>query len=113
MLPDTSPCVHLAAMEEHFRVWEDGSGEVTLDMDDVYLRRGKGRTVDQWGCVQKEGTRVLGIRGRRAVGVDFSDRCGARGLVVPVDTVSAAGRKAWQMHLPQGVGSAKAGERFF
>jgi HEAT repeat protein len=96
----------LPAREIYFHVEKDGSGIVSLDMNDVYLgRKGGGNMVDFEGRVNRKAVRDLGIRGVRSFAADFSGACGAPGLFVVVDRISGGGRKEWIMHLPSARGA--------
>jgi len=109
LLPEDAANMTLGAKEAHFQVADDGSGAVTLDMNDPYMAFDKGAPVDWEGKVRHDRLRDLGIRGLRAFAVDFSGRCGAPGLFVVADHVTGGGRKEWIMHPAAGGGKSEAG----
>jgi hypothetical protein len=114
LLPDDNIQTNLAGTESFFAVRKDGSATVTVDMDDVYLgpRKRRGSVVDWTGKVQRNRVKDLGIRGCRAMAVDFSGKAGCPAVVAMVDRITGAGGKVWQMHLPEGVKGSADGRTF-
>jgi hypothetical protein len=78
---------HTAAT--HAKGCEDGSGVVSMNMDEVYRAKGAGPRAEPVD---------LGIRGMRSFAVDYSGLSGAPCLVAVVDKVSGTkGSNFWQM----------------
>lgn len=67
----------------HFRAEGDGSGAVTLSMDEVY---------------RDEKDQDAGVRGFRAFAADYSGRSGAPALFVVVDRLKGGPEKVWTLH---------------
>jgi hypothetical protein len=83
---------------------EDGSGSITINLDDVYARksedRGGARAYEKYGSLRHpEGLAKTGITGLRAIGVDYSGRSGAPCLFVVVDRIDGGKDKLWQWYL--------------
>lgn len=92
------------AWTTHFESREDGSGVVSLNMDEVYVHgpRQEVRTPGQGGAVNVDWKglepRDLGIRAVRSMGVDYSGKCGAPCLVAVADRITGTrGSNVWQM----------------
>ena len=90
----------------HQRMETDGSGSVTLSMDDVYAGRrrdARGRAMplfDRYtGLRMADSWMDSGITGLRAMGVDYSGKSGAPCLVVLVDSIQGGGAKVWAWQL--------------
>jgi len=114
-LPDDPINGLLPAREIHHEVRPDGSGSVSLNLDDVYLGLNPehtGAAVDYEGLVNPQAVRDLGIRAVRACGADFSGKSGAPGVVVIADQISGGNRRVWAMHLPAGVSADVQGHTF-
>jgi hypothetical protein len=85
-------------------VEQDGSGTVSLNMDEIYLHYPKekiekpgkgGATVTEW---KAEKPVDIGIRAVRCLGVDYSGKCGAPCLVVVGDRLTGTqGSNVWQL----------------
>jgi hypothetical protein len=68
----------------HYEATPDGSGAVSMDLDEVYL--------------QGKEKKALGIRSFRAFAVDYSGESGAPALFVLVDKVSGGTDREWLLH---------------
>jgi hypothetical protein len=110
-LPDFSLYQNMVDVEEHFitaspqarttcfEPQQDGSGVVSLNMDEIYLHADKekvaGRKGQSWRLL---GTKDLGIRAVRSLAVDYSGLCGSPCLVAVADRLTGTrGRNTWQM----------------
>ncbi len=107
-LPDFSKYQNMVDVAEHFigpspQAWtthfapvgDDGSGALSLDMDEVYVHHAKGPRGRGWQTVGRED---LGIRAVRAVAVDYSGRSGAPCLVAVADRLTGTeGKNTWQL----------------
>jgi len=114
-LPDDPINGLLPAREIHYDIRPDGSGSVSLDLDDVYLALNPAHTgaaVDYEGRVNPQAVRDLGIRAVRACGADFSGKSGAPGVVVIADRIRGGQRRVWAMHLPANTRAELHGHRF-
>jgi hypothetical protein len=99
MMPDDP--VNLSGQGRVTRVafQPDGSGAVTIDMNDVYGGQ-EGRLYTMYGNFRyPSGYKDLGIRGVRAMAVDYSGRSGAPCLFVLVDRLRGGGAKVWTWNL--------------
>jgi hypothetical protein len=99
------------------RLEQDGSGSVTAEMSNLYLKSKttprptrKGGQIQyprpprsRCGYLHTENLIDLGIRAKRAFAADYSGRCGAPGLFVVVDQIKDPNglQKTWRMHLKQ------------
>ncbi len=84
----------------------DGSGALSLDMDDVYTapvfdaRGRRARLYGRYGRVRRPHCFVpSGIRGMRALAVDYSGLSGAPCMVVMVDQIRGGKTKSWTWQL--------------
>ena len=99
-LPDDTTCHNAcgAVLEQHAE--SDGSGGVRIDLADVYSAAGEGPYYQTYlGARQAELFRESGIRGWRAVGVDYSGASGVPCLLVLVDKIEGGKRKIWRWPL--------------
>jgi hypothetical protein len=108
-LPDFCKYQNMVDVEEHLigsspqawtthfaRIGRDGSGSITLNMDEVYVHQQKQR--DRRGRWRAVGEKDLGIRAVRAIAVDYAGRCGAPCLVAVADRLTGTrGRNTWQL----------------
>jgi hypothetical protein len=77
----------------------DGSGAVTIDMNDVYGGR-EGRLYTMYGNFRYPSAfKDLGIRAVRAMAVDYSRKSGAPCLFVLVDKIHGGKSKVWTWNL--------------
>lgn len=88
------------------RAEADGSGAVTVDMNDVYAGRGRdgrGRALPLYdrytGRRMEASWEDSGITGLRAMAVDYSGKSGAPCMVVLVDSIQGGGPKIWAWQL--------------
>lgn len=80
----------------------DGSGVVSIDLNDVYSAKPEGRAYSRYGGRRNEWAfRPSGISGMRSFGVDYSQRCGAPALFVVVDKIRGGRRKVWLWQVPR------------
>jgi hypothetical protein len=114
LFPDDGVDGTLGARELHYTVTPDGSGTVSLDMDDVYLGLGTepGQITDYEARPIAGRVRDLGIKGVRAVAADFTGKAGVPGVVLVADKIAGGGKRVWQMHLAPGVTAEIAGTSF-
>ena len=101
----------------HADAHDDGSGSVSIDLADVYA--GNSSTdperpkplYDIYGSIRRPWAfKDLGIRGMRAIAVDYSGKSGAPAMVVIVDRITGGGPKTWTWQIESGrtsVGRAK------
>jgi len=111
MLPEDDVNVGTRALATHYEGKDDGSGVISMDMNQVYcgrktIRDSKGnerkaKLVDNGFRYLRENLLNLGIRGMRSVAVDYSGKCGAPALLAVVDKISGGGKKIWQWQLPK------------
>ncbi len=102
----------------HTSFESDGSGTVTVDLDDVYasLRKdSKGNPLSLYepygGIRNADALADSGIHGLRAFGVDYSGLSGAPCLFVVVDKISGGKQKLWTWHLKGPGKDAKEGDQ--
>ncbi|MCC5789291.1 MAG: hypothetical protein JJT75_06635 [Opitutales bacterium] len=91
----------------HSETHADGSGVVTIDMDDVYAgSTGEGMLYEDYGSLRRPETFTeTGLSGLRSIGVDYSGKSGAPALIVIVDKIAGVGEVegadqalwAWQL----------------
>jgi hypothetical protein len=105
MLPNDPNNDNATGRVVHTRFGEDGSGVMSVDLDDVYAGRKDGKDLySRYRHVRlADSFRDLGIRGMRSVGVDYSGRSGAPCLLALVDTIDGGGSKTWMWQLPRAV----------
>jgi hypothetical protein len=117
MLPEdpeinASACARLT----HIETFDDGSGVLSMNLDDVYAsrqtdHRGKGmRLYERYGGIRQDEAFVdTGITGVRSIGVDYSGASGAPCLLAVADRIRGGGRKVWvwQLHAPGKKGKKK------
>jgi hypothetical protein len=114
LLPNDPVDGTLPAHELHYEVTPDGSGSVSLDMNDVFLGFGaeRGPLVDFEGEPIRSSFRDLGIRAVRAVSADFTGKSGAPGVVIVADKITGGRLRVWQMHLAPNVTAQIDGASF-
>jgi hypothetical protein len=90
----------------HLESGPDGSGALTIDMNDVYAgaqqtERGRRAALyERYGNIRRASAfKPTGITGLRAIGVDYSGQSGAPCLLVIVDRINGGGRKVWAWQL--------------
>ena len=90
----------------YLRTWPDGSGALTVDLDDVYsapVVNDRGRAeppYDRYGRVRRPiAFGSSGVSGLRAMAVDYSGRCGAPCLLAVVDRIRGGSSKLWAWQL--------------
>jgi hypothetical protein len=87
----------------------DGSGSLTIDMDDVY-GGAEGRLYSMYGNFRNASAfKDLGIRAVRALAVDYSGASGAPCLFVLIDRVRGGKSKRWTWNLGSPSKGAKPG----
>lgn len=92
----------LGAKTIDFQNQDNGSGSISLNLNDTYLARRQEQNrglplADYSGRVLRENTLDLGIRGIRYFATDYSGVSGSPGLFVLVDKLTGGGDKVWQM----------------
>ncbi|MFP4354803.1 MAG: hypothetical protein ACLFUJ_06725 [Phycisphaerae bacterium] len=111
MLPE-NPEINDGAGAEvtHVKMYEDGSGVVSYNMNDVYAARklrpdGRraGRLYERYGDIRNpEAFADSGITGMRSIAVDYSKLSGADCLIAIVDRIDGGKSKTWLWQLPRG-----------
>ena len=87
---------------------KDGSGVVTVDLQDVYSKHPKRGLYAPYGGARHDWAfEDSGISGLRSFGVDYSGRCGAPALFAIVDKIRGGHEKVWLWQIPEGESSAK------
>ncbi|MFO8013222.1 MAG: hypothetical protein R6X20_07945 [Phycisphaerae bacterium] len=120
MLPE-NPEINVSACARltHIKTFDDGSGIVAMNLDDVYAsrkkdHRGKGmRLYERYGGIRQDEAFVdTGITGVRSIGVDYSGASGAPCLLAVADRIRGGGRKVWvwQLHAPGKKGKKAKGD---
>jgi len=118
MLPE-NPEINASACGRltHIQTMDDGSGIISMNLDDVYASRtktarGKGsRLYERYGGIRRDNAFVdTGIHGVRSIGIDYSGLSGAPCLLAVADRIRGGGRKVWvwQLHNPGGKKGEKA-----
>jgi hypothetical protein len=79
----------MGARATHYESSPDGSGCVSMNLDEVYLVPQRAAS----GTVPGRGYADRGVRAERALAIDYSGRCGAPALIALVDVVRGGGRK--------------------
>jgi len=102
------------AWTTHFARSEDGSGVVSLDMDEIYIHLDKKKTKRRgrthWKTV---GNKDLGIKAVRSFAVDYSGASGVPCLVAVADRLTGtSGTNTWQITLPRAHEAAADGRSF-
>ncbi len=80
---------------------KDGSGVVSIDLNDVYSARPDKRLYAPYGGGRHDWAfKPSGIEGMRSFAVDYSGRCGAPALFAIVDKIRGGKEKVWlwQLH---------------
>jgi len=89
---------HLA----YLKTEKDGSGVVTVDLNDVYSKHPKKPLYAHYGGVRHAWAfEDSGISGLRSFGVDYSGKCGAPGLFAVVDKIRGGHEKVWLWQVPE------------
>ncbi|MCA1994403.1 MAG: hypothetical protein LDL41_20495, partial [Coleofasciculus sp. S288] len=107
----------LGAQTTYFQEQENGSGIVSMNLNDTYLahKQENGKKLplaDLYGRVLRQNTVDLGIRGMRSFAADYSGASGTPGLFVVVDKLTGGGQKVWQMIIPKEHQLSIAGRTF-
>jgi hypothetical protein len=80
----------------------DGSGVVSVDLNDVYAKQPQQRLYALYGGGRNDWAfEPSGISGLRSFGVDYSGVCGAPGLFVVVDQIRGGKDKVWLWQVPR------------
>ncbi|MFP4105095.1 MAG: hypothetical protein ACLFVU_03300 [Phycisphaerae bacterium] len=92
---------------------KDGSGVVSINLDEVYGLVGNGDISDAYSrygdILNRARAKKTGVSGMRSVAVDYSGKSGAPMLMVIVDRVSGGDKKVWTWQLEtERVGVEKA-----
>jgi hypothetical protein len=77
------------------QTWPDGSGAVTINLDDVYASKGRRRYDANYLRHPDADTTVSPITGLRAVAFDYSGKSGAPCLFVLVDKINGGKERWW------------------
>jgi hypothetical protein len=92
-----SQCGHVT----HYRAEADGSGAVTINLDDVYSASSVRRSLWDANLLRRPGQALPpGITGLRAIAFDYSGKSGAPALLVLVDQINGGRAKLWQWPVP-------------
>lgn len=105
LLPDDTINLNAQARIVHLDQRPDGSGSLTMDMNDIYAAPNKnaGRLYQRYGNWKRPSAFAdSGINGLRAVAVDYSGRGGAPMVLVVVDRINGGGKKVWAWQLAKG-----------
>lgn len=108
LLPDDDISAGARGFVTHARFDADGSGVLTVDLNDVYAApvknpAGKGtlRQYDKYGTTRfAEGFDNSKLKGLRSFAVDYSGKSGAPCLLVLVDQIAGGNQKVWTWHIP-------------
>lgn len=111
LLPDDQINQGACGRLVHYEAMADGSGSLTLDMDDVYARPSPG-LYDKMLNRNPEKRVASGITGLRAVAVDYSGKCGAPAMMVLVDKIDGGGKRLWTWQKPEGASQGIDGNTF-
>jgi len=101
-LPDDTINLGAQGRIVHLDQRADGSGSMTIDMNDVYAttKEKGGRLYQRYGNVRRESAFASsGITGLRAIAVDYSGKSGAPAALVVVDRIHGGGKKVWAWQL--------------
>lgn len=101
-LPDDTINLGAQGRIVHLDQRPDGSGSMTIDMNDVYAttKEKGGRLYQRYGNVRRESAFASsGITGLRAIAVDYSGKSGAPATLVVVDRIHGGGKKVWAWQL--------------
>jgi hypothetical protein len=80
----------------------DGSGVVTVDLNDVYSKESSERLYALYGGARNDWAfEPSGISGMRSLAVDYSGACGAPALFAVVDSVRGGRDKVWLWQVPR------------
>jgi hypothetical protein len=107
-LREFNPCVSLPLDDinpgscgrlRYRQTWPDGSGTVTIDLDDIYASKGRNRYDANYLRHPDADTNVSPITGLRAVAFDYSGKSGAPCLFVLVDKITGGKERWWHWPL--------------
>jgi len=102
ILPEDDTAADACGRVTHVETRPDGSGSLSIDLNDVHSGKvdALGGLYSKHGNLRHEGAfKDIGIRVLRAVGVDYSGKCGAPCLFVLVDRVQGGKSKVWTWNL--------------
>ncbi len=86
----------------HFETKKDGSGVVSIDLNDVYSTKPKQRLYTLYGGVRNDWAfQPSGISGMRSFGVDYSGKCGSPALFAMADKIQGGKEKVWLWQVPR------------
>lgn len=110
-LPGATPV--RGATPTHVESSPDGSGVVSMNMDNLYTLSPDGDLTDAYATVAPHKARDTGVRGIRSFAVDYSGKAGVPALFVVVDSIDGADARdaVWLMHA--GTGRASSNGRTF
>ncbi len=115
-LPEDVTNLAAAGRTTYRKLMDDGSGVVSIDLDDVYAsakttKKGKPRGLyERYGSVRLPSHfEKTGITGMRSVAVDYSGKSGAPCLLVLVDRIDGGGKRTWTWQLDAKVTGAGRG----
>ncbi len=94
LLPDDETNIGGCAKVSHYEAHADGSGSLTMDMNEVYAAKG-GRLYTGALVRNDVPLKESGITGLRAMAFDYSGLSGAPAMVVMVDKIEGGGKKVW------------------
>lgn len=104
-LPEDSAIIgNACGRATHVETHDDGSGVVSMDMNDVYAAKVDNgpRRYSSYGRLRDpDAFADSGITGMRSIGVDYSERSGAPCLMAVVDKIDGGGEKLWTWQLPE------------
>ncbi len=102
MLPE-NPEINQGACSRatYYKAEDDGSGSLSIDMDDVYSARSgeRARLYERYGNIRQGGWVNSGIKGMRAIAVDYSGKSGAPCLLAIADKISGGKSRIWTWQL--------------
>jgi hypothetical protein len=108
ILPDDKLNDYGLGRVTHHEALPDGSGSVSIDLDDVYCAPSRG-LYSMYGNVRLPWERAAsGVTGRRAIAVDYSGKSGAPCLFVLVDRIRGGQSKVWTWHLGENAPTTNA-----
>ncbi len=99
LLPDDEINQGFCGRLTHYEAGPDGSGSLTIDMNDVYAVPSRG-LYDSMLIRNSEARQPSGIEGLRAMAFDYSGTCGAPALMVLLDVIRGGGKKLWTWQKP-------------
>lgn len=99
LLPDDEVDQGSCGRLVHYEAGPDGSGNLTIDMSDVYAAPSRGLYDSM--LIRNGDERKPGLEGLRAMAFDYSGKCGAPALLVLVDKIEGGGKKVWTWQRPE------------